>query len=1129
MGFKVRFVESVEEIVAPVVDYLSAATGTTDLFETQHLIVPTQGMRAWLAPKVAARLGASGDGANDGIMANVRVGYIGMLNTLLRNGVEDDSDAWSIERVTMALLRVLRDRDPGKDPFIAKHGGHLRAARALADRFDRYAARRPQLIRGWERALATNEEVGNENANEEWQYGLWRQVREIIGVPSWPARTEELCARLRSGTAVPGLPGRLMIAGVEAVSVANLEIIAALGAVIDVEVIVVHPSPWLREQWAVLAGSVQQRNGVAPPRNTESGGADHVIPGCDILVNTWLRGAYETQMLLASQGIVAEPGARPGPLAGAATLLARMQRAIASPHAVEKVPLAGRDRSVQIHRAHNLARQVEILRDALLHAFNEHEELSPDEVVVLCADIESAAPLLRAVFDQPMKLADGRTLSIPFVVADRSLRDVSEGAKLLADVLSLVGSRFDVGSVMKVATNDLVTRNLRLDQDDIEVWERHILSTRVRWGLDPAHRVSAGFGVGSITAHSWKQMLDRALLGALLPDADVPRHEMGDVVPLVQVDTAEIDSLTGLASVLGLLARLERASRDLRPVSSWCLELEDLLVGLCGESCTDIDDVLAVIQSFRDATTLHGADGSTEVHETVDFAEFADLLLQKVSGVPGHQPLRTGAVTATSFVPLRSVPFRVVCILGLDDGTLSVGEAEGDDLIAIDPVMGDPDPRIDTRRVILDAVCAAKDSLIITCNGRSIRNNGPVPLVTPLAELVDFCGRLGAVVPEDPDTPSEIEHFHPRHATGRSNFVEHGGPVDGRVWSHDSAALNAARSMFGAAAEVPRRIVAGEPLAEVPLKNLETMLIDPLDYYLRESLRIYSDFEDEPEKGATLPVEMGKYELARLAEQLVRAGNGEVPGAALADWSAAAEASDVLPVGEFGRKALKEAQEVAAAVAGRAAEFGILFPEPDPMEFKVHGDGGIVIDCQVPRVIEGEGDDGVVYSVLYHDSSRKEMRRLALRLLVLRAAGKKVARAVLVQRDTTQKLQMAHVIVLDEGIDRQEALRRLSRLAQVEPLARVTPCPMFDETARVVAAAGTFDDDGAVDKFDDCLEGNSYGNSREFVVFGASPEFGRVFPSGEPALLDFYVVHGGTCTVEEAGGKSDSTKNWVVK
>ncbi|NDE02981.1 MAG: hypothetical protein EBZ91_14875 [Gammaproteobacteria bacterium] len=141
----------------------------------------------------------------------------------------------------MAVLRVIHDL-PKDDPLVRKHGGHLRAARAIADRFDRYAARRPSLIRSWEEARRTNAEVGRDNAQMEWQYALWRRVRDVIDVPSWPARTQELCAGLAAGQGIPGLPPRLMVAGVETLSVANLEILRALGNVIDVEVICVQPS-----------------------------------------------------------------------------------------------------------------------------------------------------------------------------------------------------------------------------------------------------------------------------------------------------------------------------------------------------------------------------------------------------------------------------------------------------------------------------------------------------------------------------------------------------------------------------------------------------------------------------------------------------------------------------------------------------------------------------------------------------------------------------------------------------------------------------------------------------------------------------------------------------------------------
>ena len=142
------------------------------------------------------------------------------------------------------------------------------------------------------------------------------------------------------------------------------------------------------------------------------------------------------------------------------------------------------------------------------------------------------------------------------------------------------------------------------------------------------------------------------------------------------------------------------------------------------------------------------------------------MLTERLTTAPGRQPLRTGAVTASSTIPLRSVPFRVICVLGVDDGSLSLGESEGDDLVDAQQFVGDPDARAEQRRVLLDAVMAASERLIITCNGRSIKNNTPIPLVTPLAELVDFCERNGVKTHtvRDGEECSHIEIVHPRHA-----------------------------------------------------------------------------------------------------------------------------------------------------------------------------------------------------------------------------------------------------------------------------------------------------------------------------------------------------------------------------
>jgi exodeoxyribonuclease V gamma subunit len=101
----------------------------------------------------------------------------------------------------------------------------------------------------------------------------------------------------------------------------------------------------------------------------------------------------------------------------------------------------------------------------------------------------------------------------------------------------------------------------------------------------------------------------------------------------------------------------------------------------------------------------------------VPFDDIRELVTDWLDEQPGRQPLRTGAITASSMVPLRGVPFRVIAVIGYDDGVVGVSESEGDDLVARQQLVGDVDPRIDERRALLDCLLAAEHRLVITCNG----------------------------------------------------------------------------------------------------------------------------------------------------------------------------------------------------------------------------------------------------------------------------------------------------------------------------------------------------------------------------------------------------------------------------
>ena len=459
-------------------------------------------------------------------------------------------------------------------------------------------------------------------------------------------------------------------------------------------------------------------------------------------------------------------------------------------------------------------------------------------------------------------------------------------------------------------------------------------------------------------------------------------------------------------------------------------------------------------------------------------------------------------------------------------------ESEGDDLIAMEQLMGDADTRTSNRRVLLDAVVAASDQLIITCNGSSVKNNTRVPFITPLAELVDLCGRLGVVVPVEPEMPCEIEYIHSRHSSGNANFVSIDGPVSGQIWSHDASALRAALSRDVVVAPQEKTYVPSEKPAEIELGILEQLIIDPLQYYLRESLHIFTEYEEDDAK-AVLPLDSNQFELANLVEALVSASpNGDIAKGQEA-WMPSAEASDTLPVAPFATEQIDRAIAIATAVRSEASLRGVPHADPDPIEFLLTLSDGTDVVCGIPNVVES-ATDGFVYAIRYHSKITKELTRQAVRLLALCAAGKAVQKAFVVHfDDSNASLVLVNEIELSPEISAQEALSRLNELATAAHFARDIPCAMFGKTGAAISEVGISNDDSVIDSvidaFEDFVEGFSYDRSAEFVVYGASPVFDHVFSDNVKRKIEALTAIVQGCNLEKDGRKSNRYQHWVVK
>ena len=1133
MPLSVRYLRSLADVVEPTVEFLSRPV---DLFARQRIVVPTAGAKAWLTATLAERLGASrgpdGRPGRDGIVANVDFSYPGTIVGLLQPRRGGEPDPWSFDRLTFAVLAALTDPnattlgipfDTTREPLLT--------ARRIAGLFDGYHVRRPAMILEWERdkpnrvlSPTANDEVQDGHPvpdalrdGDRWQVDLWRAVRQRIGQPSPPARTSA-APTLRADP--PTHPERLLVAGLQSLSLHQLECLERLSATADVEVLLIHPSPGLHDRWAP---SVPPPSPGRPPRRRQ----DPDLPdGVDQMVATWLSGSHDLQELVASQGIAAAP---PTFTAMApTTLLERLQRTVTLGGEAEPAghDLAG-DPSVVIHRCHSLSRQAEVLHDALLHAFAGIPDLRPHEVVIVSPCLEQAAPHLEAVFARGMAghdesgTATGRRL--PLVIADRGLREVSDAADLLTRLLTLAGSRCGQDDVLAVAGHPLVRDHFGFDDDTVAAWSDLVERAGIRWGLDAAHRHRHGLTLSAGGhVHTWKHGLERMLLGATLAD-DAQEAAIGGVTPLDALDPDDLERIATLVDILDVVRDLEAAASAERPVADWCDGIEAAMLALCGAECPDLGEPLALLGRLRTA-----AAGTPAERTPIPFADVRELLLTWLDEKAGRQPLNTGAVTATSLVPLRGVPFRVVCVFGYDDGAVGVGEADGDDLVARQSLAGDVDPRTDARRALLDCLLAARERLLITCNGRSLKNNEPVPLVTPLAELVDFAVRHG-VRREKVTAPSGIEVAQPRHHLGRRNFLA-GEVQPGMIWSHDRIARQVAPRTWRGTGDVNagRAEVTGTPTARaaeappggerplIEVATLERLAIDPLALYVEDTLDIDTYRRAATATPATFPLALGKTKTARLARELLDVLL-ERPADA-APWVAALRTSGRLPFGLHGDEIEREIVELAAGIRTAAHAKKVPLTGLESPDIRLETTAGSVIGHvpgvheatqQIVHLLTGTGDRW---------SFGRPLHVAAVRLLIARAAGLDVGKASVVARhndwmpgETTKagtfvKPCAIRTVTLAERLMHREAARE--RLAELCALAREAasgPRGLFglaekrpdtrEEEFRAFLSAKNWATDEPL-----------YSRTLEAVVYGLAPSFAAVFPTGSPeaAFLDRY-------------------------
>jgi exodeoxyribonuclease V gamma subunit len=713
-----------------------------------------------------------------------------------------------------------------------------------------------------------------------------------------------------------------------------------------------------------------------------------------------------------------------------------------------------------VHACHGRVRQVEVLRDAILHALADDATLEPRDVIVMCPDIETFAPLIGATFgvgERPLQDGEPADRAEPtddrqpgagdlrVRLADRALHQTNPVLGTVAALLELVGERLTASQVLDLADRGPVRRRLNFDDEDLARIQDWVRDSGIRWGVDAAHR--RPYGLHNVATGTWETGLDRVLVGVTMAEDERSFHR---VLPLDDVDSRSIDLSGRLSELVQRLTTALDALGRTQTLAEWAAALADAADALTATGDRDRWQ-RAELQRLLDELQAE-ADGTRAADAIVLApAEIASHLRERLQGRPTRANFRTGHLTVCTLEPMRSVPHRIVCLLGLDDDAFPrKAPRDGDDLLLDDPWIGERDPRSEDRQLLLDALMATTERVIITYTGHDERTNTRRAPAVPVGELLDTIDAT-ARHDSDPGRPASARVCvtHPLQPFDARNFAA-GTLGRPHPWSFDVDALAGAQVL-----ELPH----GEPQPFLPaplpprggeiveLRDLISFAEHPVRAFLRQRLGVrLGSFEDDVSDA--LSIELTHLERWAVGRRLLEA---RLRGAGRREACLAEIDRGLLPPGQLGKRIIDDVEPLVDAIAAAALQHTEPAASRDPLDVRVLLEDGRLVTGTVPA----PHGDVLLNAIFSRVGPRQRLSGWVSLVAAAATHPDRELRAVTVgrgRRDDVRTVQAA--ITAPTPAARAElALAELERLVALFDLGMREPLPLFCRTSAAYAEA----------------------------------------------------------------------------
>lgn len=847
--------------------------------------------------------------------------------------------------LTWRLMRLLPEliNEPHFEPLqrFLTHDSDLRKryqlAERLADLFDQYQVYRADWLEDWAAGRHQLRNVrGEANALTPancWQAELWRALLLDVGTEGMAQSRagvhQRFIERINSLEQAPaGLPSRVIVFGISSLPAQALEALAGLARFSQVLLCVHNPC---RHHWADIVADKdllrhqykRQARKVGMPLVLDSQALhQHAHP----LLAAWGKQGRDYINLLDSYD---DPNSyraafRDGRIdlfseSQPGTLLQQLQDDILELRPLnetrERWPAVElqQDQSVRFHIAHSAQREVEILHDQLLSRFSAEPDLRPRDVIVMVPDIDSYAPHIRAVFGQLER--DDRRF-IPFTLADQGQRGRDPLLIAVEHLLKLPDSRFPVSEILDLLDVPALRARFGVDEADLPTLHRWIEGAGIRWGMNAEQRAELGLPL-ELEQNSWRFGLRRMLLGYAVGRSDAcdgiePYDEIGGL------DAALIGPLVALLDALQIA--YQQLTQPAVP-AQWGERLQQLLEQFFLASTEHDDYLLGQLEDLRE-TWL-------ETCESVALQDQLPLTVVREAWLAGldqgrlSQRFLAGAVNFCTLMPMRAIPFKLVCLLGMNDGDYPRAQPPLDfDLMGSDYRPGDRSRREDDRYLLLEALLSARDQLYVSWVGRSIRDNSERPASVLIGQLRDHLASGWRLADVQESLLDALTQEHPLQ------------PFSARYFHDNDALFSYAREwqVLHQASEAPSSVeplapyVQDEPLS---LAQLQDFLRNPVRHFFSQRLKVFFEAMEAPLADEE-PFVLDALQRYSLSDSLLDAAlsDAEHPEHALQAQAQRLQASGLLPMAGFGECLQRELMEPLPGLLQRYRQLLALWPMP---------------------------------------------------------------------------------------------------------------------------------------------------------------------------------------------------------